>query len=406
MARGKVDWDDPRPFPWSGTAARAEPTGCMLGPVVCDHGPVVSDCCQPDDPFPVRHLGGISWVGVEMVHNVGGNVWEWVYDAYGAYEDERRSRLDPVVPDERLDGSELHCVRGGGYDWDSDSARATNRAAVPPSRRWPSYGIRCGRTFERSRTPLSPVPVPLDAPACDERPATSDPVRGAAWGAVEFCSPEFRSHELINGFLASMLGSSTSLVALGVEELEDGGARLTLGQAAFGAADDSAGSLPVLRWVSGLERAETAGQLCDGELCGLEGFPQASNRFDLDLRIGGMDGEMPFSLRGARLVAEHEDLQCGEATLRGVSGVPREGDLLLALEGHITRADAQAVSIGNEDLVHWICDRFEYCPDDPEAVREDELGRGICCENPGASCRWGCRAWPVRLGVVFRRLDG
>jgi formylglycine-generating enzyme required for sulfatase activity len=77
------------------------------------------------------------------LHDMLGNVREWVWDRYDRY---------PVLREVRLLGSprgEDRIVRGGGWFSEPKDVRAAARRRWPPDLRWKSVGFRVVRTVER-----------------------------------------------------------------------------------------------------------------------------------------------------------------------------------------------------------------------------------------------------------------
>lgn len=70
------------------------------------------------------------------LHDVHGNVWEWVQDWYGPYADE--DATDPRGPP----SGACRVLRGGCYAWDAAWARAAHRSWLPPEARADDVGFR------------------------------------------------------------------------------------------------------------------------------------------------------------------------------------------------------------------------------------------------------------------------
>jgi formylglycine-generating enzyme required for sulfatase activity len=85
----------------------------------------------PVGSFP---LGASRW-GVE---DIAGNVWEWVADYYGPYEEGDVS--DPTGPS----SGSSHVVRGGSWNGtNADWVRPSFRFQLPPATRSHGVGFRC-----------------------------------------------------------------------------------------------------------------------------------------------------------------------------------------------------------------------------------------------------------------------
>jgi formylglycine-generating enzyme required for sulfatase activity len=93
-------------------------------------------CDGYDMTAPVgRFEAGKSWCGV---HDMAGNVWEWVADWYGDYPSQ--AQTNPAGPETGA----YKVLRGGGWYSQSDSVRSAYRYGYNPSDRGIVYGFRCG----------------------------------------------------------------------------------------------------------------------------------------------------------------------------------------------------------------------------------------------------------------------
>jgi formylglycine-generating enzyme required for sulfatase activity len=102
---------------------------------------------EPADPsrlnFETTRLGKPSPVGVfllgatpEGVHDLAGNVWEWVADWAGAYA--RKATSNPHGPG----AGTLKVHRGGCWSAGANACRAAFRAKASPTSRGPILGFR------------------------------------------------------------------------------------------------------------------------------------------------------------------------------------------------------------------------------------------------------------------------
>lgn len=95
-----------------------------------------------------QHPSGASPYGV---HDLAGNVWEWVQDWYdaNAYEKDTTA-VNPRGPS--MGGEKV--LRGGSW-WERDPSRVrvTARHHQPPDRTHNNVGFRCARSESAGRTP-------------------------------------------------------------------------------------------------------------------------------------------------------------------------------------------------------------------------------------------------------------
>jgi formylglycine-generating enzyme required for sulfatase activity len=96
--------------------------------------------CGGGGPSPVgsHPKGDRVWPG-GAIHDLAGNVWEWVEDAFAPLGNDPVT--DPVV---RLDVS-VHAIRGGGWNRSYAAMAVTFRGAAHYSYQVPALGFRCVR---------------------------------------------------------------------------------------------------------------------------------------------------------------------------------------------------------------------------------------------------------------------
>ena len=93
-----------------------------------------------DRPHPVGQKLPNAW----GLHDVHGNVWEWVSDMYGSYT--RVAQVDPTGPPVNPVARRL--VRGGAYDEPPRMLRSACRGGTGPVFRRRDVGFRCVRRPE------------------------------------------------------------------------------------------------------------------------------------------------------------------------------------------------------------------------------------------------------------------
>ena len=96
--------------------------------------------CGGGGPSPVgaHPKGDRVWPGGAL-HDLAGNVWEWVEDSFVPYSGDPQT--DPVV---RQDTS-VHTIRGGGWNRSYAAMVVTYRGAATVTYQVPALGFRCVR---------------------------------------------------------------------------------------------------------------------------------------------------------------------------------------------------------------------------------------------------------------------
>jgi len=95
--------------------------------------------CGTQETWPVGSVPhGMSPYGV---HDMIGNVWEWVVDTYEVDTYQRMSSLNPV----NMTLGDYRVLRGNSwyYSWPQMVSRASNRYRFKPDRWYPYIGFRC-----------------------------------------------------------------------------------------------------------------------------------------------------------------------------------------------------------------------------------------------------------------------
>jgi len=104
----------------------APPEGCVGGPA--PHGPVA---------------GGNSPANPWGLHDIHGNVYEWVWDYYGPYEVDAGEVIDPLGPA----SGDRRIVRGGSSTFPGRHMRSADRSYMQPHWRADNDGFRLVRTI-------------------------------------------------------------------------------------------------------------------------------------------------------------------------------------------------------------------------------------------------------------------
>lgn len=405
LARGSSGRD---PHPWTDMPTRWAPNdGTDIVPPIpldphtsmCrDAAPVVSECANA--ALPVDRSGG--WViqgqtsfnesttdpppyASAAILNVGGNVWEWVFDEFQHYckmlPDRpctnqlvdglmAAPRVDPVVLEAIGGGTRV--LRGGGYVNNSESAESANRLHRPPGVRTANYGFRCGRTFDPS-TPERAKRFPYDSTqssatwaTCSEGiPDLGEQVPRGAAVATSSCIPELRR---VEARIAPVVEQTVA------QPLIDEPIRLTLdvsgddGQVGIGEALTEGGRR---YWIADRPPAVASDADCALGDCAVSAFEAGQNQLSLRLTA---EGDLWFDLTGLRSGGEPAP-ECA---------VDFEDGEVRVVADAILRADSPMRPLGQR-LPLFVCENLSDLP----------------CVDDVADCRNDCTGWPMTLEMRF-----
>lgn len=415
-------------YPWSGVPNDQQPAppphigsiaARTTGPDDCRRfGVAAEECLSAESPgtLPVDQNGGWVIAGnwrriiiaeprehrivgrAASIQHVGGNVFEWTFDAFEHYCDlfdiecfDPRSatalspRRDPVVymgvPDEG------RVLRGGSYRDPIASSRVHNRAHLSARGRVPGNGVRCVRTFmpdEEHANRLARVPYdwqrPVDSgerPAsawtvCEPAPPRGDPI-GAPRARLEaLCLPEFADAVnprgiAVNNTVEADLRRPPAVLALALET-QDAPSRLTLGPALV----DGEGTF----WLDGAR--VVSGEVDAGCELGTCALPRPSETDDTLSLYWEPDDQFALVLDVAALRPGNiAEAGCG------LAGSAQAGDVYYTASAVIS--PLSPLIFNGEALNVLMCDNFpDLC-----AVEVDD-------------CERECPGWPVTMQMLFR----
>ena len=148
-----------------GTDGRLYPWGNSIDRSRANYGPEGGGRGDDRDGFFYSAPVGSYPRGVSpyRAYDMGGNVWEWVVDWYGADYYAHSPERDPQGPDAGIS----RVLRGGSMSSDPYRLRTTDRSGLPPSATYIIVGFRC---------------------AVRELPATA--VEAASWGQIKRVAEE------------------------------------------------------------------------------------------------------------------------------------------------------------------------------------------------------------------------
>lgn len=123
-------------YPWGDTP----PANCQQTHM---HDPVKGHGCGTNTTATVgSYPAGVSALGV---HDMAGNVWEWVSNWYGKNDYDYLRGVDP----KGAETGKLKVQRGGAYTSKLKNLRTTNRNYANPDAGYRGVGMRCAVTLEQ-----------------------------------------------------------------------------------------------------------------------------------------------------------------------------------------------------------------------------------------------------------------
>ena len=127
-----------------GLTGRRYPWGNLFNTRATNHGRFGWDVTEDADGFvELAPIGSFpDGVTPEGIHDLAGNVAEWVLDRYAPSYD-AAARTDPRGPG--VGGSNLRVVRGGSYAQPRFRVRGAARAFAEPGERRSTLGFRCAK---------------------------------------------------------------------------------------------------------------------------------------------------------------------------------------------------------------------------------------------------------------------
>jgi formylglycine-generating enzyme required for sulfatase activity len=148
---------DGRAYPWGNEPAnceRADYVPGMLGDQTGEgmkYHPAADAGCGQGGPSPVgTHPKGDKVWPDGALHDMAGNVWEWVLDNYRKYD--TKPQTDPLV---WLAKDLPHSLRGGGWNRSHQGIKAAFRGAGVHDYRVPGLGFRCALNVDKH----DPIPA-------------------------------------------------------------------------------------------------------------------------------------------------------------------------------------------------------------------------------------------------------
>jgi len=148
-------------YPWGDT-----PPTCKTAAMTYSSNDPKSPSCGGNTSVIGSHGDGKSPFGV---HDLAGNVEEWIWDEYGYYKPNVSEMTEPGGP---INGTD-HVVKGGAYDLAGAKVfAAARRISAEPGARHVWLGFRCAKGPAPKATPAYFNEVPIVEPIKIEKPKT------------------------------------------------------------------------------------------------------------------------------------------------------------------------------------------------------------------------------------------
>lgn len=421
LARGKPEGQLEGPlYPWTGMPYDQQPAPLpqigsvaarTTGPDDCRRfGVAAEECLSPESPgtLPVEQNGGWVIAGnwryifipeprghqvigrAASIQHVGGNVFEWTFDAFEHHCDllgidcfDPRSatalspRVDPVIVAGAVD--EGRVLRGGSYRDPLASSRVHNRAHLSARGRVPGNGVRCARTFApdgEQAARLAAVPYDSQRPAsgwtqCEPAPPRGEAIEGVRARLAALCLPEVvdvgTRGLAVNATIGGDLATPPVVLALALEQPEDT-PRMTLGPAIV----DAGGTF----WLDGARVVSAA--VDEGCQLGTCTIPMPAETDDTLSLYWEADDQFALILDVAALrPGRVDDAGCG------LVGSAQPGDVYYTASAMLS--PLSPLIFNGEAINVLMCDNFpDLC-----AVEVDDCDRQ-------------CPGWPVTMQMLFR----
>jgi formylglycine-generating enzyme required for sulfatase activity len=158
---------DGRKWAWGNETPTCEHADFTSGHL---RGPSSDDGCHGGGTSPVGSLpkGDKEWPDGK-IHDLSGNVWEWVLDNYRPWRKLRvEDEIDPLF---LVSENNAHVVRGGGWNRSGVGIQTNFRGSAVADYQVPGLGFRCVRNPKEVSSSEESPPAASSAPAPPDRPS-------------------------------------------------------------------------------------------------------------------------------------------------------------------------------------------------------------------------------------------